>query len=181
MPKSFPNLQQLFSDTYDWLCKSRKNHPPGSDLWDFKRTWSRQADAIMESFKAGVYRLGVQKKIKLSCGETIALWSSADALIIIPFLVKMHDCLKDRNIINYVWRFLNRCVEWGGLYQDFNRGIPRGASLSPLLGAFYLLELDRKMAEMDIKYFRYMDDILILAPTRWKFKKAIRRRNAMAR
>jgi len=96
-------------------------------------------------------------------------------------LMKLHDCVKDRTIINYVWQFLNRCVEWGGLYQDINRGIPRGASLSPLLGAFYLLELDRKMAEMDIKYFRYMDDILILAPTRWKFKKAIRRRNAMAR
>jgi hypothetical protein len=27
---------------------------------------------------------------------------------------------------------------------------------------------------MDVKYFRYMDDILILAPSRWKLKKAIR-------
>jgi len=30
------------------------------------------------------------------------------------------------------------------------------------------------MKELDVKYFRYMDDILILSPTRWKLKKAIR-------
>ncbi len=36
------------------------------------------------------------------------------------------------------------------------------------------MELDQKMEKLDAKYFRYMDDILILAPTRWKLKKAIR-------
>ncbi len=35
------------------------------------------------------------------------------------------------------------------------------------------------MTEMDVAYFRYMDDILILAPTRWKLKKAIRWLNKM--
>ena len=29
------------------------------------------------------------------------------------------------------------------------------------------------MEKLDVTYFRYMDDILILAPTRWKLKKAI--------
>jgi len=66
---------------------------------------------------------------------------------------------------------------WGGLYQDIRMGIPRGSSSSPLLGAFYLMELDRKMEKLDVKYFRYMDDILILAPTRWKLRKAIRMLN----
>ena len=70
--------------------------------------------------------------------------------------------------------FLNRCVEWGGLYQDVTKGISRGSSLSPLLGAFYLLELNQNMEKVDVKYFRCMDDILILAPTRWKLKRAIR-------
>jgi hypothetical protein len=40
--------------------------------------------------------------------------------------------------------------------------------------AFYLTELDQKMVKLDVKYFRYMDDILILASTRWKLKTAIR-------
>lgn len=187
----------------------------------------------METFRSGTYQFDVQAKIALSCGETIALWSSQDALIIKvltgiiqerlkPFLLKacyhlkgnrglkgavrdvmkqlpkykffcktdvhsyydsidhytmlmkLHDYIKDRIIISYVWQFLNRCFEWGGLYQDITRGIPRGSSLSPLFGAFYLIELDKKMEKLDVKYFRYMDDILILAPTRWKLKKAIR-------
>ncbi|MEE9215522.1 MAG: reverse transcriptase domain-containing protein, partial [Thermodesulfobacteriota bacterium] len=180
----------------------------------------------------GSYRLSVQKKLKLSCGETIALWSSRDALVIKvltaiiqetlkPYLsktcyhlkghgglkgavrdliklypkysffcktdvrsyydsidhftlyMKLYDYIPE-SIRGYVWQFLKRCVEWGGLYQDIKRGIPRGASLSPLLGAFCLLDLDREMAKQDVKYIRYMDDILILAKTRWKLKKAIR-------
>jgi len=233
MSESFSNLPQLFSDACQWLCKSRKNHPPDSDIWSLKRTWNNQAEIIMDSFRIGTYQFDIQTKIALSCGETIALWSSKDALIIKvltgiiqeklkPFLLKtcyhlkghgglkgavrdvmkqlpkykffcktdvdsyydsidhytmlmkLHDYTEDRTIIGYVWQFLNRCVEWGGIYQDIKKGIPRGSSLSPLLGAFYLLELDQKMEKLDVKYFRYMDDILILAPTRWKLRKAIR-------
>ena len=139
----------------------------------------------MESFRTGAYRFDVQSKLTLSCGETIALWSSQDALIIKvltgiiqeklkPFLIetcyhlkghgglkcavrdvmnqlpnykffcktdvrdyyssiehcelliRLHDHIGDRQIINYVWQFLNRCVEWGGLYHDIKKGIPRG-------------------------------------------------------
>lgn len=85
MSKPFSNLPQLFSDAYKWLCKRRKNHPPDSDIWNFKCTWHSQAEAIMESFKFGSYQFDVQAKITLSCGETIALWSSRDALIIKVF------------------------------------------------------------------------------------------------
>ena len=232
MSKSYSNLSQLFSKDYLWLCKIRKNHPPDSDMWEFKRKWPSQSETIIQSVRTGTYQFDVQTKITLSCGETIALWFSQDALIIKvltgiiqeklkPFLtktcyhlkghgglkaavrhvtkqlprykffcktdvdsyydsinhytllMKIHGYVEDWTIIDYVWRFLNRCVEWGGLYQDFKKGMPRGSSLSPLLGAFYLMELDHKMAKLDVKYFRYMDDILILATSRWKLKKAI--------
>jgi len=89
-------------------------------------------------------------------------------------MMRLSEYVRDRQILWYVWLFLRRTVEWGGLYQDVKRGISRGSSLSPLLGAFYLLVLDKRIEKMDVKYFRYMDDILILAPTRWKLKAAIR-------
>ncbi len=92
-------------------------------------------------------------------------------------LLRLHDYIHDPILVGYVWQFLNRCVEWGGLYQDITRGIAKGSSFSPLLGAFYLLDLDRRMEKLDVKYFRFMDDILILAPTRWKLRKAIREMN----
>jgi RNA-directed DNA polymerase len=55
-----------------------------------------------------------------------------------------------------------------------NRGYNGGSSLSPLLGAFYLLDLDQRIQKINVKYFRYMDDVLILAPTRWKLREAIK-------
>lgn len=232
-PNPFQISLNFFADAYYWLCKSRKKHPPDSDILDFKCTWDSQVEAIMESFRSGTYKFDVQTKITLSCGETIALWSSQDALIIKvltgiiqerlkPFLLKtcyhlkghgglkgavrdvvrqlpkyrffcktdvkfyydsighytllmnLHDTINDWIILRYIWQFLNRCVEWGGLYQDIKKGISRGSSLSPLLGAFYLMELDQKMAKLDVKYFRYMDDILTLAPTSLKLRNAIR-------
>jgi hypothetical protein len=36
------------------------------------------------------------------------------------------------------------------------------------------MDLDNEMENLNIRYFRYMDDILILAPTRWRLKRAIR-------
>jgi len=78
------------------------------------------------------------------------------------------------SLISFQFLRKSQTSDEGGLYQDIKRGIPKGASLSPLLGAFYLLDLDRKMEKMDVKYIRYMDDILILAKTRWKLKKAIK-------
>ena len=94
MPKSHPNLPQLFSNAYKWLCKSRKNHPPDSDVWDLRRTWHSQAAATMELFRTGKYRFEVQSKITLSCGETIALWSSKDALIIKVLTAILEEKLK---------------------------------------------------------------------------------------
>ena len=111
-------------------------------------------------------------KYKFFCKTDVH--SYYDSIDHYTMLMRLHDYIEDRTIIGYIWQVLNRCVEWGGLYQDIKKGIPRGSSLSPLLGAFYLMELDRKMEKLDVKYFRYMDDILILTPTRWKLKKAIR-------
>ena len=88
--------------------------------------------------------------------------------------MKLYDYISGSTIRGYVWQFLKRRVEWGGLYKDIERGIPKGASLSPLLGAFYLLDLDRRMERLDVKYIRYMDDIVILSKTRWKLRKAIK-------
>jgi RNA-directed DNA polymerase len=227
------STSSLFISGYDWLCSSRKRHPPSSDIWHLRVNWEKIRERIATDFHRGIHCFEVQSKITLASGETIALWSGCDALVIkvltwiiqeairpllsracyhmkghgglkgavrdvlqsypkyrffcktdvksyydsidhLTIMLKLHDHIADRTIMGYVWQFLNRCVEWGGLYQDIKRGIPRGASLSPLLGAFYLLDLDRRMEGLHVKYFRYMDDVLILAPTRLKLKKAIR-------
>lgn len=58
------------------------------------------------------------------------------------------------------------------------KGMIAGGVLSPLLGALYLLPLDRAMKQKEKKggiiYRRFMDDYFIFARTRWKLRKAIK-------
>ena len=53
------------------------------------------------------------------------------------------------------------------------RGISLGCPLSPVMGALYLDLLDRRMAAADLCYARFMDDWVILLPTRWALRRAI--------
>lgn len=66
-----------------------------------------------------------------------------------------------------------RVAEHGGLYTEFRRGIPFGCPLSPLLGAFFLSELDARLEATGLFFVRYMDDVIVLAPTRHKLRRAI--------
>jgi hypothetical protein len=54
------------------------------------------------------------------------------------------------------------------------RGISLGCPLSPLMGALYLKLLDERVESTGLAYARFMDDWVILAPTRWKLRQAIR-------
>lgn len=86
----------------------------------------------------------------------------------------------DKDIANpFIYRllvqFVKRSVEKGGTFKAIHCGISRGCSLSPVIAAYYLKGLDEQMAG-DKRYFyrRYMDDIVVLAKTRWHLRYAIR-------
>jgi RNA-directed DNA polymerase len=68
---------------------------------------------------------------------------------------------------------MTRTAERGGSFWDCERGISLGCPLSPLIGACFLDELDRRMAATGLFTIRFMDDILVLAPTRWKLRRAV--------
>jgi RNA-directed DNA polymerase len=62
--------------------------------------------------------------------------------------------------------------------QDTGVGMVASGGLSPLLGALYLTPLDRRMDRLCkrkklVHYVRYMDDIVLLARTRWQLRRAI--------
>ena len=86
----------------------------------------------------------------------------------------------DKDIANpFIYRllvqFIKRSVEKGGTFKAIHCGISRGCSLSPVIAAYYLKGLDEQM-EGDKRYFyrRYVDDIIVLAKTRWHLRCAIR-------
>ena len=92
-------------------------------------------------------------------------------------LEQLSRYINDRFVLNLLWQYMHRTVCKGGLYRDITCGISRGCPLSPVIGAFYLKSLDDVLSRSGAYYIRYMDDILILAPSRWKLRRAIKTLN----
>ncbi len=68
-------------------------------------------------------------------------------------------------IINFLLKILQHW-SWPSIYgRPIPRGIPQGNGVSSFLGNFYLLPLDRAFLRsgLNIKYFRYVDDVKVLA------------------
>jgi RNA-directed DNA polymerase len=67
--------------------------------------------------------------------------------------------------------------------NNSGKGMVAGGAISPLIGALYLMPLDKLMEDLQatigIRYQRYMDDYVIFAPTRHKLRKAIKLMYAM--
>jgi hypothetical protein len=82
--------------------------------------------------------------------------------------------IPEPTILNLVGQYLKRRAERGGLVWEYQRGIPLGCPLSPLLGAVLLTRLDEHMTQGGVLYVRYMDDILVMTTRRWKLRRAIR-------
>jgi len=92
----------------------------------------------------------------------------------VKLLDRLAAVIPDRDVLNLVGQMCGRVAERGGLYFEHRRGIPLGCPLSPLLGAFFLDELDQNLEATGLFFVRYMDDVVVLAPTRWKLRRAVR-------
>ncbi len=90
---------------------------------------------------------------------------------------KLSEEIKEPYLRRLVWFYMLRTIEEGGIYRTIHKGLSRGCPLSPLMGALYLRCLDEQFESSNLYYVRYMDDILILAPTRWKLRNAVKKLN----
>jgi len=59
------------------------------------------------------------------------------------------------------------------------RGISLSCPLSPLIGTFILDDPDRRVARSGLFYLRFMADVLVLSPMRWKLRRAVRAINGV--
>ena len=76
-------------------------------------------------------------------------------------------------MLDLVAQYLRRTVDENCLYSTASVGISLGCPLSPVMAALYLEPLDRRMEATGLIYARFMDDWVILAPTRWSLRRAI--------
>lgn len=77
----------------------------------------------------------------------------------------LQELPKQPRIVNFLLTILEYWA-WPSVYGvSIPRGIPQGNGVSSFLGNFYLLPLDRafERSKLDVKYFRYVDDVKVLA------------------
>jgi retron-type reverse transcriptase len=89
-------------------------------------------------------------------------------------LTLVRDSIDDPLLLDLVAQYLHRTVDENCLYSTVTVGISLGCPLSPVMAAIYLEPLDRRMEATGLTYARFMDDWVILAPTRWRLRRAIR-------
>lgn len=88
--------------------------------------------------------------------------------------VRQH--VQDPVLRDLISQYLHYTVEDGGAFHTPEKGISRGCALSPLMGALHLYDMDEHFSrQKGIHYARYMDDIVILAKTRWSLRKHTKR------
>jgi retron-type reverse transcriptase len=81
---------------------------------------------------------------------------------------QLAEHIDDPRLLDLLWQYMRRAVYDDGLYEDIEQGISLGCPLSPLMGAVFLDVLDKRMEATGLFYARFMDDWVVLAPTRWK-------------
>ena len=80
-----------------------------------------------------------------------------------------------REVCHVTTQLCQRTTVRGGIYTECQQGIPLGCAASPALAAIYLSPLDEAISKIPgVKYLRYMDDWVILCPSRWKMRRAVK-------
>lgn len=84
---------------------------------------------------------------------------------------------QEASLVNLMCSFLESWCDRTGDGRAHHRGIPQGNFVSSFLGNIFLLPLDAAFTklsnELDIKYYRYMDDVRIFAKNREDARKCI--------
>lgn len=85
------------------------------------------------------------------CIDLECLWEKLEALYL------------PQEVASLIQTFLYAVVERDGVHSALDRGVLQGSPLSPLLSNLYLNEFDSWLSRHGFPFFRYADDIFVLA------------------
>ena len=83
---------------YRWLCRRRRHFPPDADIWHFRIHAHTLIPTLLDQLRHGTYTFQPVQLIEKTDGQTIAVWSSADALVIklladaLRLILPVHPC-----------------------------------------------------------------------------------------
>ena len=88
----------------------------------------------------------------------------------------VESTIKHPILLTLLHKALRRTETRGGLfYEYYEKGLPMGSPLSPLLGAIALIPLDNAMSQIKgIFYARFMDDWVVLTKSKTALRKIVK-------
>ena len=89
----------------------------------------------------------------------------------------LRDLIPSPVVLDLVQGYLQHLVDEDGALRQIDLGISLGCPLSPLMGGVYLKPLDDAMTNTGLFYARFMDDWVVLAPSRGPLRGAIKQAN----
>jgi hypothetical protein len=129
------------------------------------------SDAVLESAFQWLCEHRAHYHFNADVWQVRRYYASIDHQILMEIVGRY---VHDEVVLALLWGYCRRYLCAEGRYLDITQGISLGCPLSPLMGALFLKPLDDRMAELGCFYARYMDDWVVLAPTRWKLRTAIK-------
>lgn len=92
-------------------------------------------------------------------------YDSIDRVRLIKVLQRSVDCdvalrLIDRAILTPIVTRGSQRTAYAGFKRSL--GVPQGLSISNILAAIYLMDVDGPMIQLGVKYWRYVDDVLMI-------------------
>jgi RNA-directed DNA polymerase len=76
--------------------------------------------------------------------------------------------------MNLLSQDLKRTIESGSLFTDVKQAISSDCWLIPVISSYYLVQLDKERLGKLVYFQGYLANILVLSPSRWKLRKAIK-------
>ena len=71
----------LLDVAYAWLCQQRKDWPADANVWRFRQHWLDEKALLRVELLAGTYQVELLRRVTLSNGEEVDLWSARDAVV----------------------------------------------------------------------------------------------------
>jgi RNA-directed DNA polymerase len=92
----------LLEAAFTWLCHSRRRFPANADIWHLRHHWEAEKHRLHHQLNAGVYRLTPLQVVTTQHGESRALWSSPDALVLKCLTLLLTDVLPTHTACEHI-------------------------------------------------------------------------------